>query len=331
MGGRFRASRVFNVAVLVVGAVAFGALLHATGWTATKDAIVRAGWWFAAIGAIDLASVCCDAAGIYSFIRPKAEVAYGRVFAAQASGLAINRLTPGNSLGEPTKMTMIAGHVPESLAVAGVVMFNIAQYYIAFAAIVIGVPATLLMLDLPPRAEVAVWISTAVIAVLAIGAAIVIKRGAVATLIASLARMRIISATRAERWTARITEIDDQLKRLGDVRSAGTVRGVAFIFVSRCLNWAGTIVVLVASHIPLTALLVIAMMSVGILLTWLSSVIPLGLGIADGGNYALYGLLGASPAAGLVFSMVNRVRTIVLAAIGLSVMAVANALTRRRA
>jgi uncharacterized membrane protein YbhN (UPF0104 family) len=114
------------VAVLVVGAVAFGALLHATGWTATKDAIVRASWWFAAIGAIDLASVCCDAAGIYSFIRPKAEVAYGRVFAAQASGLAINRLTPGNSLGEPTKMTMLAGHVPESLAVAGVVMFNMA-------------------------------------------------------------------------------------------------------------------------------------------------------------------------------------------------------------
>lgn len=331
MGGRFRASRVFNVVVLVVGAVAFGVLFRSTGWAATKNAIVSAGWWFVAIGAIDLASVCCDSAGIYSFIRPKTEVAYARVFAAQASGLAINRLTPGNSLGEPTKMTMLAGHVPESLAVAGVVMFNIAQYYIAFAAIVLGVPATLLMLDLPPRAEVAVWIATAVIIVIAIGAAIVIKRGAVATLIASLARMRIISASRAATWTARIAEIDDQLKTLGDVHSAGTTRGVAYIFLSRCLNWAGTIAVLLASHIPLTVPLVIAMMSAGILLTWLSSVIPLGLGIADGGNYALYGLLGASPAAGLVFSMVNRVRTIVLAALGLAVMAIANALTRRRA
>ena len=52
--------------------------------------------------------------------------------------------------------------------------------------------------------------------------------------------------------------------------------------------------------------------------------------IPPGLNYALYGLLGASPAAGLVFSMVNRVRTIVLAAIGLTVMAIANALARRR-
>jgi uncharacterized protein (TIRG00374 family) len=318
------------VVVLIVGAIAFGALFHATGWTPTKNAIVDAGWWFVAIGAIDLASVFCDAAGIYSFIRPKTEVGYLRVFAAQASGLAINRLTPGNSLGEPTKMTMLAGHVPESLAVAGVVMFNIAQYYIAFAAIVIGVPATLLMLDLPPRAEVAVWISTVVIVLIAVGAALVIKRGAVATLIASLARLRLISAARASRWTARIGEIDAQLKTLGDVRSSGTVRGVAFIFLSRCLNWAGTIAVLLACHIPLTAPLVIAMMSVGILLTWLSNVIPLGLGIADGGNYALYGLLGASPAAGLVFSMVNRVRTIVLAAMGLAVMAIASPLNRPR-
>ena len=329
MGRRFRAGRVFNAVVLVVGAVAFAWLFHSIGWDATKDAIIGAGWWFAVIAAIDLASVCCDAAGIYSFIRDKTDVSYGRVFAAQASGLAINRLTPGNSLGEPTKVTMLAEHVPEDLAVAGVVMFNIAQYYIAFAAIVLGVPATFLMLDLPPRAEIAVWISTAVIIALAIGAAIVIKRGAIASAISALARIRVVSAARAAAWTARIADIDAHVKRLGDARSSGTAAGVGYIFLSRCCNWAGTIATLLATKIALTAPLVIAMMSVGILLTWLSNVVPLGLGLADGGNYALYGLLGASPAAGLVFSMVNRVRTVVLAAMGLVVMAIANVWSRR--
>jgi uncharacterized protein (TIRG00374 family) len=321
---------VFNVAVLVIGAVAFAVLFHGIGWTATRDAILGAGWWFAIMAAIDLASVFCDAGGIYCFIRPQAKVSYWRVFAAQASGLAINRLTPGNSLGEPTKMTMLAEHTPESLAIAGVVMFNIAQYLIAFAAIVLGVPATLLMLDLPPRAELAVWISAGIIIALAIGMAILVRRGAIATLIAGLARMRVISATRAAAWTTRIAAIDDQVKRLGNVRAPGTAGGIGFVFLSRCLNWAGTIAVLVACQIPLTAPLVIAMLSVGILLTWLTNVIPLGLGLADGGNYALYGLLGASPAAGLIFSMVNRVRTVVLAAMGLTVMAIANAATRRR-
>ena len=60
----------------------------------------------------------------------------------------------------------------------------------------------------------------------------------------------------------------------------------------------------------------------------MSNIVPLGLGIADGTNYALYGVLGASPAAGLVFTMINRVRTCVLAVMGLAVLAIANALRR---
>ena len=55
-----------------------------------------------------------------------------------------------------------------------------------------------------------------------------------------------------------------------------------------------------------SAPLVVAMLSVGILISWLSNVLPLGLGLADGTNYALYGLLGASPEAGLVFTMTAR-------------------------
>src|SRR5205085_1029994 len=113
MAERGRASRVFNVAVLVIGAVALVFLLDNIGWDRAKGAIVEAGWWFAVIAAIDLGSVFCDARGIYSFMRPKAEISYWRVFAAQASGLAINRLTPGNSLGEPTKVTMLAGYAPQ--------------------------------------------------------------------------------------------------------------------------------------------------------------------------------------------------------------------------
>ena len=94
------------------------------------------------------------------------------------------------------------------------------------------------------------------------------------------------------------------------------------------MNWIGTLVVLHVVGVPLTGQLVVAMLSVGILITWMSNIIPLGLGLADGGNYVLYGLLGAAPAAGLVFTMINRVRTVVLAAMGLAILAVANALRR---
>jgi len=84
-----------------------------------------------------------------------------------------------------------------------------------------------------------------------------------------------------------------------------------------------------AVDIPLTAPLIVASLSVGILVTWMSNVIPLGLGIADGTNYVLYGIFGASPIAGLLFTMVNRFRTVVLAMMGVIVMAIANVLHRR--
>ena len=97
---------------------------------------------------------------------------------------------------------------------------------------------------------------------------------------------------------------------------------------SRICNWIGTVIILHAIHIPLTAPLVIASLSVGILVTWASNIVPLGLGLADGTNYALYGLLGASPVAGLLFTIVNRLRTIVLALIGLCVMGLASRFER---
>jgi hypothetical protein len=60
----------------------------------------------------------------------------------------------------------------------------------------------------------------------------------------------------------------------------------------------------------------------------MTNVIPLGLGIADGANYVLYDLLGATRDAGLLFTMVNRLRTVVLAILGLAIMAIANSVYR---
>jgi hypothetical protein len=96
------------------------------------------------------------------------------------------------------------------------------------------------------------------------------------------------------------------------------------VLASRVLSSVGTVVVMIAADVPLTAPLVLAMLSLGIVITWLSNVIPLGLGVADGSNYALYGVLGSTGAAGLLFTMVNRARTLVLALLGLSVMLVAS-------
>ncbi len=323
---RLSRRHLVHIAALVIGLLALAFLLDQVGIVGIQDAVLATGAWFAVIAAIDLISVFSDAAALHSFIRPLAPIAYLRVFAAQASGLAINRLTPGNSLGEPIKVTMLMANVPEAAAVAAVVLFNMTTMIVAVSAIVIGVPLTLLMLDLPSQVELVVMIVTALLLGVVIGVVLLARKGALASLIDGIASIRIISAARATRWQLRIAAIDDNVRRFGD---ASTRRALGFVILSRMLNWTGTVVILHVADVPLTAPLVIGMLSVGILVTWMSNVIPLGLGLADGGNYLLYKVLGSAPVAGLAFAMINRLRTCLLASMGLTVMAIASLVDRQ--
>ena len=329
MADRHRASTLFNAIALVVGLVAFGFVVAELGWSGIRHAVLGVGAWFAVIAAIDLASAMCDAFAIHGFLRPKIRVSYFRVLAAQLSGMAINRLTPGNSLGEPVKVTMLVRSVATDTAVSSIVMFNLTTIFVGITWIVLGVPITALLLDLPERVALAVWIGVGVLLVVAGVLVLLVRRGALGSLVGALESMRIISAARGERWRAKVRAIDERVRAIADAKSSGIDRGLAGVLGSRVLNGVGTVVVLYAAGIPITAPLVIASLSAGILITWMSNVIPLGLGLADGTNYVLYGLLGASPVAGLLFTMVNRLRTVVLALMGLTVMAIANAVHKR--
>lgn len=329
---RHPAARIFNLIALVIGLVAFAFVVRELGWSGIEGAIVGTGAWFIAIAMIDLVgSIVGDAAAVYGFMRPHTDVAFRHVVAAQLSGMAINRLTPGNTLGEPVKVSMLVrAGVPTDVAVSTIMIFNLTTMYVGIAAIVVGVPLTALLLDLPPDIARAVWIALAVLVALALALAVLVKRGALGLLVRALARLRMISSQRAEHWQGAVHQIDARVRELGNFRRPGVVHGIAGVLVSRVFNWAGTIVILHATDIPMTAPLVIASLSVGILVTWLSNVVPLGLGLADGTNYVLYGLLGASPVAGLLFTLVNRVRTVLLAMMGLTVMTFGG-ISRRRA
>jgi hypothetical protein len=305
----------------LIGIALFAILVSQTGWDGIRTALGRIGAWFAVIALIDLAALLCDAGALHAFARVRAKVSYARVFAAQASGLAINRLTPGNALGEPIKVSMLLGHVPESVAVSSVVMFNLATAWCAIATIVLGVPLTLMAIELPPRVRAAAWVASAALVLIALALIALVRRGAIGSLVGVLASAGVISSARAAGWRVRITEIDAEIRGIGgrEVR-----RALLFVAAARAFYIGGTIALMAAAGLPLTAPVVLAMASVGILVTWLTNVLPLGLGLADGTNYALYGALGASGLAGLAYTTVNRARTVVLALLGLCVMAISS-------
>lgn len=318
-------SAVFNLVMLVVGGIALAWLLRSTSWHEVRNVLAGVGLWAAVILALDLASLCCDAAALHAFMRPEARmVSYARVLGAQASGRAINVLTPFGALGEATKVTMLSEHAPRARVLSSLVLLNVSKLYLSVAVMLVGTPITILLVDLPHAVKLMVGVGLAVLVPAMIAIGVMVHRGAIASLVGILRRARIISAPRAKDWKAKLGEVDKHIRELQSHRTAGTRLGLIFVVISAVLGDTSTIVIMAAVGVHLTPSLVIGALSVGVLVTWISSVVPLGLGLADGGNYALYSMLGADGEHGMFVTMLARARTLTIAILGLCAMATIN-------
>lgn len=322
-------SAAFNLVMLVVGGFALWWMLRSTSWHEVRNVLTGVGVWAAVILALDLTSLFCDAGALHAFMRPEARmVSYVRVLGAQASGRAINVLTPFGALGEATKVTMLAEHAPRARVLSSLVLLNVSKLYLSVAVMVIGTPITILLVDLPHAVKLMVGIGLAVLVPAMIAIGVMIQRGAVSSLVGILRTSRIVSADRAKAWKEKLVEVDKHIRELQRHPTAGTRLGLMFVLISQILSYTSTLVIMVAVGVHLTPALVVGSLSVGVLVTWVSSVVPLGLGIADGGNYALYSILGAGGEHGMYVTMLGRARTVTIAILGLGAMAAINIVAR---
>ncbi len=320
-----RWSHIFNIVVLVGGAVGLAVMMHQLGWDNARSVLTGVGGWFFVILGLDLVGMGIDAAAIHAFMQPEAAmVSYWQVFAAQASGRAINIFVPGGVVGEATKVSMLVTHAPRDRVLSSIVLFDLATFYISVAIVLIGVPITVLMVDLPRELEIAVWIALAVLVPLVVALGVIVHRGAIKSALGTLRRVGIISKERAANWQSKVGEVDKHLRELHSDKSPGTTRALVLLLISRVIAWIATTVVLATTGVTLHAITIIGVLSVGVVISWISAVVPFGLGVADGGNYALFSALGASGALGVFVTLLNRVRTVSIALIGFLIMAIAH-------
>jgi hypothetical protein len=323
------ASHIFNIVMLVFGAAALTWMMRELGWQEFRQAVSGVGWSFAIILGLDLAAVLLDARALHMFMRPEARmVSYARVVAAQISGRAVNVVTPFAALGEATKLTMLVSHAPRGRVLSAVVLLNLSSLYFSVAIMLIGTPITFLLIDVPRSLQVTIVIGLAVLIALMVALAVVIQRGALSTLTTLLRRLHFISAARREDWQLRLREVDRHIRELHKDRSAGTWRGILWVIAARLVTWAATLTLISEIGTAISPQLVIGVLSVGVLITWIASIVPLGLGLADGGHYALYALLGASGMHGTFVTMLTRGRSLAIALVGFIAMAIVHTLNR---
>jgi hypothetical protein len=302
---------------LVVALIAMTATIWAVGPGEIVAQLLAIGAGFVVIVAIEATSTVLDARAIYAVTRDHRELGFGRVLMAQIAGRAVNAVTPGGNLGEATKASVLTGSTSTTRAVAAVLFCGLASVIVQLAVIAIGAPLTAILLPLPAALRGAL-IGTGLLAgAVAVGLAILVRRGMLSSLIRVAVGLRLVSARRRARWRDKLATIDDRLRGAGGGRRAAVV----YVIASKLLTWGSLWLIVAFAGYRMSIGELAALLSAGVVLTWISTLVPLGLGVTESGNYALFSALGAPPAFGVTLALARRVNQILYAAIGFTLLA----------
>jgi uncharacterized protein (TIRG00374 family) len=304
---------------LVIALVAFAVTIWTVGLSSLLTNLRAIGWWFVAILALEGAITALDALAIHRIASEGGAAGFGRVLFAQIAGRAVNLVTPASTLGEATKASILTQTMGTSRAVAAVLYVALVSGIFQLAVIAVGAPLTALLLPLPAALRFALIMTALVAATLAITLTILVRRGMLSSLVEAGGRLRIVSKKRRDKWRTRLRQIDDRLRG-----TEGTGRRVAigYVIASKFLTWLSIWVILAAIGYFASVGEIAALLSAGVVLGWLATIVPMGLGITESGNYALFRALGAPPAVGVALAVARRIVHLVFAGIGFVLLAV---------
>ena len=304
---------------LVLGVVALAFTVWKVGPAVLITHLETIGPWFAVLVAIELVITVCDAGVVYLMSRGVGAPSFRQVCVAQFAGRAVNSVTPGAALGDALRVSLLARECPPQRIVAAVVFASLGQFVTGLAVIAAGTIATALMFAMPLAAEIsllAVGIATATVVV---GTVLLVRRGMLSVLARIARRLRLISEARHERWRDQLVEIDRHLR--GDERDEHRARAMALVCLSQLLQRGVLWIALLAAGFSLDPAQTVAVISAGVLLTWISALVPMGVGVSEGGNGVLFALIGAPASLGVALAFARRVNQILFAALGFSVLA----------
>lgn len=324
-------TRIFTWASFGLAFVALALTVWSVGPRTLLDQLGAIGLGFVAVVAIEVVVTLCDSAALSSFLGHGGRRAtYLQVVRAQVAGRAINAVTPLASLGEATKATTLMEHTSSRRAIAAVFHYNLATIAIRMGTIAIGAPICGLALDLPHVLVVALFVGGAVAAAVLIGGVLLVRRGMLVTLVDAARSIRVLSRDRAKRWRQKVLEIDRYKPKHRKQQSRWVP--TMWIVTSRLLALGSMWVVLASVGYTAGPGTIAAVATAGQLISMIASVVPMGLGISEGSNAALFAALGVPPSLGVTMVLGGRITLLAYAVLGLVLLSASTAVvhTARR-
>ncbi|MEP6866442.1 MAG: lysylphosphatidylglycerol synthase transmembrane domain-containing protein [Deltaproteobacteria bacterium] len=336
---------------LVIAVVALVWTIRDTGLATIGRYFKRIGWWWFAVIALEVVITSLDAVAIRAFMSPEQDrVRLRSALLSQLAGRSVNAVTPSGQLGEAVKVSVLTEHVSQSRAVATILLYNVVSFTVELAMVAVAAPFVALLVPMPSSLRWVMLGAGVLCAVLAIGLYMLVHKGVMASLarvarkiyVPGLAALRrriwkqqnpshyLLSAETAEALHDSLTAVDDKMRVSEGARARDRISGIAAVTMSRLTSMTLSLLILHAVGESITVGFVAAYTVGGFAIYMLSTLVPMGLGISEGGNYWLFRALGENPARGVTLVVARRVTVVLYAAIGLVLVAASETVARAR-
>jgi hypothetical protein len=316
---------------LVLGLFALVVTLNDIGPATFARYFRLIGWWWLAVLAFEITITTLDAVAIRSFASPEqGKLPLRSALLAQLAGRSVNAVTPTGSLGEPVKISVLTDSVSNSRAVSTILLYNVVSFTVELMQVAVAAPFMALLLPMPTGLRWAFLAVGAVSAVLAIGIYALVHRGMLASVARLGVRLHLLSPARFKKWEAQLASVDDKLRLVSGARKRDRIVGIAAVVISRACSLLESLVLLHAIGQSMSAGFIAAYTVGGFAIHMLSSLVPMGLGIAEGGYYELFGVLHYNKAFGVMLVLARRCVLLAYAAIGLVLVTTTETVARAR-
>jgi hypothetical protein len=336
---------------LGLGIIALVLTIRDTGLVAIGTYFKRIGWGWFAVVVLEIAITTMDATAIRAFLSPESDkVRLRSALLSQLAGRAVNAVTPSGNLGEAVKVSVLVEHVSQSRAVATILLYNVVSFSVEL--ITVGIAALLMVVFLPMPATLrwALLGGGALVLALAVAIYALVRRGVLVSAARLFARIPVpglaslrgrlwqparasrylLSPERFARWEPRLRSIDDKMLLVEGARVRDRRLGILMVTLSRLTSMTLSFLLLIAMGETLTIGFV-ASITVGSFFIYMAStLVPMGIGINEGGYNTMFRALGENPARGTALILARRVALIMYAAIGLVLVMASETVQRAR-
>ena len=316
---------------LVVAAFALVLTIRKVGLVAIAKYFRLIGWWWIAVFLLEVVITSLDAVAIRGFLSPEQDkVRFRSALLSQLAGRSVNAVTPSGNVGEAVKVSVLTEYVSGSRAVSTILLYNIVGFAVELLLVAMAAPLLALFFPLARAWRVLFLIAGVVCFALSVGLYALVHRGMLASLAQLGVRLHLLSPARFDRWHAKLASVDDKLRLVAGARSRDRWLGIGAVIASRLVSLTLSLVILHAIGEPITVGFVAGYTVGGFVVYMLASLVPMGLGISEGGTWELFRALGENPARGTALVIARRVTLVAYAAIGLVLVMASETVQRAR-